>query len=44
MDKKNGVLNTINDLNLKRNATTYRYNHKHRYAIEKHFISLIEKY
>lgn len=32
------------DLNLNKNATTYRYTHKHRDTPEKHFISLIEKY
>lgn len=32
------------DLNLNKNVKTYRYNNKHRDAIEKHFISLIEKH
>ena len=32
------------DPNLSRNATTYRYSHKHRDVVEKHFISLIENY
>jgi len=32
------------DPNLNMNTKNYRYNHKYRDAIEKHFISLIEKY
>lgn len=32
------------DQNLNNNAKTYKYNHKHIYAVEKHFISLIVKY
>ena len=31
------------DPNLNKNTTTYRYNHKYRDVVEKHFILLMEK-